>query len=451
MKATLRNLWSSLRTSFWFVPTLLVLAAALLAYGLLAADDALARAGKELPGWIAPRGPANAFQVLSIIASSMITVAGVTFSIVIVALSLASSQFGPRLLVNFMRDTGNQVVLGTFVATFVYCLLVLRRVGDGEGGVPEVAVAVGVALALASLGVLIYFFHHVSTSIQAGEVVSRAGRQLEAAIEAEFAGASARDGRREEKGEIPASWSLDEEVAEVPSRTTGYVADVDFDALVHLAVEADGVLRLEVGRGDFVVEESPLARMRPGAALDPERIKKAQEAFAFSSRRGTVGDVRLAVDRVVEVAVRALSPGINDPFTAVACIERLGAGLARLAEGGAPPRRHLDGEGRVRVVASPPAARDLIDRAFTQIRIYGRGDPVVLQRLLEAMALVASRTDRGELRHPLERHAEMIRREAERSLAEGSERTQVERQARLTLRLLADDGAGGGEGEEKKR
>ncbi len=186
--ARLAQLWESLRTSYWFVPTVMTAGAVGLSFASVHLDQVVKAEWVRAVGWIWAGSPEGARQVLSTIAGSMITVAGVAFSITIVALTLASTQFGPRLLRNFVRDLGNQVVLGTFVSTFVYCLLVLRTVrgGDVAEFVPYLSVTLGVAFALASLGVLIYFIHHVSGAIQAEHLIASVADELEDAIERMF-------------------------------------------------------------------------------------------------------------------------------------------------------------------------------------------------------------------------------------------------------------------------
>lgn len=176
--ARLANLWESLRTSYWFVPTLMTAGGVALSFASVHLDERVNYKWVRTVGWIWAGGAEGARQVLSTIAGSMITVAGVAFSITIVALTLASNQFGPRLLRNFVRDAGNQIVLGTFIATFVYCLLVLRTVRgeDDTEFVPYVSVTLGVAFALTSLGVLIYFIHHVAISIQAENLIASVAR-----------------------------------------------------------------------------------------------------------------------------------------------------------------------------------------------------------------------------------------------------------------------------------
>lgn len=465
MRVNFRSLWADLRTSFWFVPTLMVLGAIALAYLLTAVDARVEDPRGVLPSWLIAASPDNARQLLATVGGSMITIAGVSFSVVIVALSLASQQFGPRLLVNFMQDLANQLVLGTFIATFVYCLLVLRSIADTGSGaswrelVPHVSVAGAVGLGLASLGVLIYFFHHVSVSIQAGDVVAKAGRQLAAAVDREFSRAAAGSGGVEGAGregdgeEAPdeeeedeeretAPAGEEEELPAVTAETTGYISSVDVAALCHLAAREDRVFELAVREGDFVMEGSVLVRVREGGPAEGELAGKVREAFALSRRRGTVEDVRLAVDRLAEVAVRALSPGTNDPFTAVACIEHLAAGLARLAEGERPPRRHLDADGNLRVLSRPPSVRALINRAFIQVRHYAGGDPVVLLRLAEAITLVAARARGHELRRALGNHAERVGRQAAEQVVQDGERERVERQVRHALELLEAGGGG---------
>jgi uncharacterized membrane protein len=190
VKAHLLKYWDHLRTSFWFVPAIMVSVAAALALAAVAFDEAAGNDGLKRLTWIYSGGAEGAGLLLGTVAGSMIAIAGTVFSMTLVALSLASSQLGPRLLRNFMRDTTNQVVLGTFVSTFVYCLLVLRTIrrADAEAFVPHLSVSIGVMLAIISVGVLIYYIHHVSVSIQADEVVSRVGRELEEGIGRLFPG-----------------------------------------------------------------------------------------------------------------------------------------------------------------------------------------------------------------------------------------------------------------------
>lgn len=185
MKSLFLKFWETLRSNYWFVPTLMTAGAIGPSYGLLALDQRVPASHMSGVAWLYTGEAAGARSVLSTVASSVITVAGTTFSITIAALSLASSQFGPRLLRGFLRDTGNQVVLGTFIGTFVYCLLVLRMVRGVEQDVfvPNFALTGEVALSLASVAVLIYFVNHVSASIQAAQVAASVTNELTEAID----------------------------------------------------------------------------------------------------------------------------------------------------------------------------------------------------------------------------------------------------------------------------
>jgi uncharacterized membrane protein len=188
MKTLLLKYWDRLRSSLWFLPAAMACLAVALAVSAVELDKAVADDWLQRLSWIYSGGAEGASLLLGTVAGSMIAIAGTVFSMTLVALSLASSQLGPRLLRNFMRDRSNQVVLGTFVATFVYCLLVLRTIrrADEVAFVPHLAVSIGVLLAIASVGVLIYFIHHISVSIQADQVVARVGRVLEDGIDRLF-------------------------------------------------------------------------------------------------------------------------------------------------------------------------------------------------------------------------------------------------------------------------
>lgn len=250
MKAHLLEYWERLRSSFWFVPGILTGAAVALASVTVALDESVT-VGEWMAGqsWAYTGGAEGASLVLSTVAGSMITIAGVVFSMTLVALSLASSQLGPRLLRNFMRDTRNQVVLGTFIATFVYCLLVLRTIRRAEEAffVPHLSVTIGVLLALVSLGVLIYFIHHVSVSIQADEVVARVNHELIHGINRLFPESMGR-GNTRTAAEVAGARlpeAFDREARPVGAAEDGYLQSVDPDALMELATQENALFRLE--------------------------------------------------------------------------------------------------------------------------------------------------------------------------------------------------------------
>lgn len=363
------------------MPALFAAGAVLLALALLSIGERFARSGEPLD-FLYAGTPEGARNVLGMLAGSMIGTAGVTFSITIVALSLASSQFGSRLLRNFLRDPGNQIVLGSFVATFLYCLVVLRSVVD-EAPVPALAITGAVALSIASLGVLIYFFHHVATSIQASSVVSAVAHDLERAIDRFCNGT--RDCADEETAALPAGGTI------VTAERSGYIQAIDHEGLVSIAVRREGLVEALHRAGDFVIAGGALARIATSASQSEadEDVAPLRRAFMVGPQRTPDQDLEYSVRQLVEIAVRALSPGINDPFTAINCIDWLGVATAQLARRGMPARCYRDDDGQVRLIANAPTFPGVVDAAFQQIRQAGAGHVAVAIRLLETFTAVA--------------------------------------------------------------
>ncbi len=405
--ARLAQLWDALRTSYWFVPSLMAAGAVALSFASVHLDERVSYKWVRAVGWLWAGGAEGARQVLSTIAGSMITVAGVTFSITIVALTLASSQFGPRLLRNFVRDLGNQVVLGTFIATFTYCLLVLRTVRgeDGAEFVPYISVTLGVAFALADLGVLIYFIHHVATAIQADSLIVAVAGELEQAIDEMFPQELGEPPPAEAREPLPPP---DRAGLAVAARRSGYVQVIDDGALMALAGTADLVLELRRGPGAFVVEGGELARLWPAGRAAGDAAERVRAAVLLGARRTPSQDPEYAVHQLVEIAVRALSPGINDPFTTMTCLDWLGAALSRVAGRRIPARHRYDEAGRLRVIAPGTDFSAMADAAFNQIRQYGRGSVSVLLRLLDTLAAVGEHVHRPGDRECLRRHARQV-------------------------------------------
>ena len=387
--------------------------------------------------WIG--GTEGARQLLSTIAGSMITVAGVVFSITIVVLTLASSQFGPRLLRNFMRDRGNQIVLGTFIATFTYCLLVLRSI-HGDGGsnfVPYISVTFGIVLSLFSVAVLIYFIHHVSVIIQAPTVIAMVSAELQEVIERLFPEKLGKAPVKPLNAQIPEDFESNAEP--IRALETGYLQAIDSDRLLEVALENDLLVRVNYRPGQFVVAGSPLLNASPRANVSKELSIKFNEAFVLGPYRTPTQDVEFCIDQLVEVAVRALSPGVNDPFTAVNCVDRLGAALCQLSERDIPSPYRFDEKNRLRVIAYPMNFADLTAASFNQIRQYGRESVSVTIRLLETLLVVARRVTRKEDREALLRQASMIQRGSQ-ALAEGWDRQAVTERYRVIREYLENAG-----------
>ncbi|MBD1900414.1 DUF2254 domain-containing protein [Trichocoleus sp. DQ-A3] len=437
----LGKLWDSLHSSYWFVPTLMALSAIALAFGMLSLDRAAKSDPIESLGWIYTGGPDGVRTLLSAVASSMITVAGTAFSITIVALTLASSQFGPRLMRNFMQDTSNQVVLGTFIGTFIYCLLVLRTVRgeDYDVFVPQISVTMGMVLAIASIGVLIYFIHHVSTSMQASHIIREVGRELDNVIDRLFPqkigqGKSAPEQRS--VAEIPAGF--EEEATPILAKESGYLQAIDDELLMKIATSKNLLLRLKYRPGKFIVEGSELVMIWPGERVNKKLTQQFNQAFIFGEQRTEQQDVEFPIDQLVEIAARALSPGINDPFTAIQCINQMTAALCRLAEKDFPSPYRYDKDNNLRAIANPVTFAELIDAAFNQIRQYSKSDVAVKIRLLKAIALIATHTRNQKDRAALLRHAQMIERSSCEEVSEELDRKDIEERYLAAVKALKE-------------
>ena len=424
-----------LRTNLWVVPSLEVLGAIALFGGTLLLDRAAYRGTFAVPSWVISGSADAARQILTAIAAAVITVVGVVFSIILVTLTLASTQFGPRMLRNFIRDRGTQLTLGTFVATFVYAVLVLVSIGPGPHGdfVPHIGVTTTLGLMVADMGILIYFIHHTAVSIQLPLVIAGIARDLTGAIEAQGGGQHPRDREAEHgPGAAEIAALLESDGVAVLAPTSGYVQFIRLDSLVAFAADAGAVISLGYRPGHFIVQGHPIANAwPPGAAAQVSEV--LGHAHITGPYRTLTQDVSFGIDQLVEIAIRALSPAVNDTFTALTCIDWLGDSLCKIMRHWHPARVHRDSQGYVRVIAAQPGYERLVQRAFEKIRQAGQGMPAVMIRQLEALTkMMTETTDAGQRRLLLDQ-AEMIQRACERSVAEASDRADVQRRFEAVL------------------
>ncbi len=396
MNAHLRGWLEALGDVFWLRPALVV--AAGLAFGELAVrlEDGGASTGWLTAGWIYAGGEAGARSLLTAVAASSIGVAGTTFSITVAALSLASGQMGPRLLRNFTRDPGNQLALGIFLGTFAYSLVVLRTVRSVEetAFVPHLGVTGAVLLALLCLGTLIWFVHHVATGINVETVLDLVHDELCVTLERLTTEAPPAPAQGEPPPGRP-----------VTAIEGGYLRTLDEDGLADWAEQAGAVVVLKVRPGDYVLPGACVAEVQAGTQADGAE-EAVRGALSLGRRQAAEQDLEFAVRQLVEVAVRALSPGVNDPFTAIAVLDRLGAALSQLAP------RHLMGRvvlrgGRAVLHRRVTDYDGLCDAMFHLIRQNAAGSAAVLIRLLEVLAEVLAIERAPARRATLRRHADL--------------------------------------------
>ncbi len=375
---------------------------------------------------------------------------GVVFSIILVTLTLASTQFGPRMLRNFIRDRGTQLTLGTFVATFVYAVRVLASIGIGAHGefVPHGGGTVTLGLMIADLAVLIYFIHHTATSIQLPQVIASIAADLAEAIREQGSGntgpADLAEAIREQgggnTGPHPKAGPTAAELmgqagdggAVLLAPVSGYVQFIRHQSLVRLATEADAVINLEHRPGHFIVGGHRFATVWPPEAA--RHIRQALgRAHVVGPHRTLSQDVSFGIDQLVEIALRALSAAVNDTFTALTCIDWLGENLCKIVVQWHPARVHRDDRGFIRVIAPEPSYDRLVQRSFEKIRQSSLGQPAVMIRLLDALARIMAETTSESQRRVLLEQAEMINRACERSVPEAADRADIQRRYEAVL------------------
>jgi uncharacterized membrane protein len=450
MKVRLNTVMDRIRSSYWFVPASMSVMAMALSMLMLYLDRRFADRSPSDAWWLYGGGDEGARVVLSTIVTAMIAVTSVVFSITIVALTLAAGQFGSRVLRNFMRDRGNQITLGTFIATFAYAMLVLRTVrgGDDAEFVPPLAISVGILLVFVSVGVLIYFIHHVASSIQADSVVGSIALETEDVIDRLFPGTIGREdpeGDRTESGEQGGTYlptRFDTDAKAVRALRSDHLQIVDQERLMDLAVENDLVIRLRVRPGDFVVQGGIVAHVWKSGDLDPELLDEVREVFVLGRARSLQQDAEFGIVQLVEVAVRALSTGLNDPYTAMNCVDRISSLLCRLSGRAFPGSERFDNDGRLRVVADTSSFGGFVDSGFNQIRQNAGRSMAVLIRMLEALESIGTQASTPEQRQVLERHAALVLQAGISHNPPELDRMDLERAHASALRVIHLLGAG---------
>ena len=381
MIARFQKLWSDINASYWFFPGLFAISTLLLAMLTVELDRRGLTEWVDHLNWLPPARPQGASNMLTVIASSMIGVASTVFSITIAAVAYASGNYGPRLLTNFMEDRGNQLSLATFIGTFVYAITVLLSVrmpdesgvltSQGDGFVPQLSLLIAYVLMAVSVMVLVYFLNHVPSSIRINAVLEGIGRRLLNAIRDNF--------------DEPMKARVEGEVREgtpVFASRTGYIQVINWNELLKVARKSGSELQMAVRTGDFCHPSVAIGYWseKPDDACDDQ----VRECIALGDARTPAQDLHFMIDELVEIGLRALSPGINDPFTAISALHWIGAATAELGkrdlnwsvgepdEDGRRPLRpmaddfsHYLGRGfgtiRSAAATSPPAAAVMFD------------------------------------------------------------------------------------------
>ncbi|RKO21639.1 DUF2254 domain-containing protein [Pseudarthrobacter phenanthrenivorans] len=400
------------RTQLWPLPALAVAFAVVLGTALPALDAAVdGQLPESISVFLFSGGPEAARSVLQAISGSLITVTSLTFSLTVVTLQLASSQFSPRLLRTFSSDRFVHGTLALFLAAFAFALTVLRTVrGEGSGStafVPEISVTVAFVLAIASVLGLVLFLAHLTREIRVETMMRRVNLETQETIDRVFP--EDRPGTGPEPATAPGLFRIH-------ASSSGFLTSLDKDGLVTAARESGAVIRVDREPGSSLVEGVPFATAWPavpGAEFTPsvqeELAEAVNAAVATGFERTNVQDVGFGFRQLVDVAARALSPGINDPTTAVHVIGHLSALLGRLAQRNLGSEHLNDGDGQLRVVIALPGLQDLLDMSMNQIRQYGAADAAVAGRLLLLLQELTWCDRKGRYRREIREHLLRLR------------------------------------------
>lgn len=416
------------RSSFWFVPSLAVLDGIAIALALIEADKLWGDVWLDLWPRLFGVSAEGARQMLSTLAGSMMTLMGITFSMTLVALALASSQYTSRILRNFMASRATQVTLGVFAGIFTYCLIVLRTIRGGDAVfIPSAAVFFAFVLALAGVVVLIFFIHHIASSIQAVSIIASVAEETNTAVDRVFP-ASEGEGAdmRNDEADAPLLSTLDERTwYPVAAQLSGYIQGVDVEALLEFARKHRTIVHMQLGVGCFAVQGAALASLALTYPPDQGMVASLNRAYCISQHRTIEQDPAFGIRQIVDIALKALSPGVNDTSTAVMCVDYLTAILARLSGRRYPLIHRYEGEA-LRVIARAPSFEALLSEAFDQIRCSAEGNVAIIARIIDALETLASLTDSPRHRRALHEQAQWLAELAARTLSAPQDRVRIE-------------------------
>ncbi|WP_111642598.1 DUF2254 domain-containing protein [Marinimicrobium alkaliphilum] len=364
-----------LRSSMWVVPIGILVLMIAAAHGLLHLDSQL-----ELDLGMAGADIDGARGMLQAVATSMVTVAGVVFSLTLLVLSQASAQYSPRVLRNFLRDRVNQSVLGVFLGVYAYCLTVLRGMGGDAGDMPGLTIMGGLVAALGSVVYLVYFFHHIAESLQLENILKGIEAETLTVIARIYPqGVDVPDDEDTELGGESGPWAQ-----KVKGTEAGYIQHIDIRSLLDIAERLDTVIYVPHCVGDFIVHGKVLAEVAAGPTLEESKLEAISCAFSLGVQRSIHQDPAFGIRQLADVATKALSPGVNDTTNAIMALDRISVLMTELSARCLPHRRRMVGD-KVRLIVSRPSFGDLLGLSFDQMRQWGSANPAVLYRLLDVL------------------------------------------------------------------
>jgi uncharacterized membrane protein len=437
-RVTARATWDNLRVSFWFAPAIMALIAVPLAWLLYGLDRQVPNELLQSSRLVISGTPSELRAMLVSIATTVLATAGVVFTLLTLPLSTVAAQYGSRLLRVFLGDRTTQAVLGMFVGTFVYCVAAAMSIlpADIEPEGPQLTATVGLVLMMATFGTLILLVQHISTMLQAPNIAAAAGAELLDVVGVENPSESKIEDNQPQIGQAPRIAMMETEAYPIRAKEVGYIQTLDPDTLLTLAREKDLVIRLLHKPGDYVWEGRVVAQVWPTSRFNERLEKQLRRSIRIGNQRTPTQDVECAVNQLVEMAVRAMSPAINDPFTAMTCLDHIGNGLSLFAQQGGENLNTYDREGQLRLVFEPFSFEELLTAAFDMLRHASCDNAAVLSHMLEVIDAVGQEIHSSESRQLLQNQVALIQAESRAGALIEADRQRIDASAAaLALKL----------------
>lgn len=424
--------WSKLKATFWFIPVIIIGLSILLSMVLVTLDGVIDISQDGIARFFLVKSSDSARSILTTISGAMIGVAGTVFSVTLVALTLASSQFGSRLIRNFMYVRLNQVVLGSYISTYLYCLLILNSIRDSEdfAFIPSISILVAILAAIANIILLIVFIHQIATSIQADHVIADISDFISKRIE-EFS-----DDNDSIKNKIINADGVLKQFKyreAIYSPANGYLQYIDKESLTESLQQGKALLELQFRPGAHLVRGLQLGWLHTETKWDTEEQDKIQNHLVLGNSKTAQQDLEYSLHQMVEIAVRALSPGINDPYTAITCIDNLKATMCQIAKIEFPSKYQFDKEDHLRIIMVPLDFKGALETSFNKIRQYATGSPSVIIRLMEALTTIFNFTETIDQKNAVKKQAEMVFRLGENTIKEKNDLADLKSRAHAIL------------------
>ena len=439
-RVSARYRWDRLKVSFWFAPLVMSLGAILLAWAMYWVDLRIPNETLQDTHLVLSSTRGELRTLLLGIATTTLATAGVVFTLLTLPLSTVAAQYGSRLLRVFLGDRTTQLVLGMFVATFVYCLAAALSIPpvvvEPQG--PQVTATVGLLLMLGAFSSLILLVQHISTMLQAPNIAAAAGAELREVVGAEIPDEVTSGDDGEGGFENRPDSLVETDGYEVQVRKTGYIQYIDPEIMLTLAREKNLVIRLLRKPGQFIQRDMAVALVWPAGLVNKELDRQIRHAFQIGNGRTPTQDVAYAVNQLVEMAVRAMSPAINDPFTAMTCLDYIGEGLAMFIRQGEKGSRFYDLDGRLCLILEPVTFSELLSTAFDMLRHCSCDNASLLQHMLEVIDAVGQEAGSPEARQELLRHVSLIQAESQAGALIEQDRQRIQRRGETLQTKLAE-------------